>query len=81
MIHWIKWFLISAEIKSSGGSRKWHLIQYHLADDGQFDENSATAYMSPEDFLFDLNPIRFTFTELETFIAPSFDPRHDPYDL
>ena len=70
-----------AKISSFKGSRNWHLISFHLDDHGRFDENSATAFLTPTDFQFDQNPIRFTFSELDSFLASSLEPSHDPYDL
>ena len=74
-------FTILAKIDKIIGTRQWHLVSFQLSDDNLFDVSNANAYLSPDDFLYEMDPQKFKMTELESFIDSSFDPAHDPYDL
>ena len=74
-------FLCSVRIEKVKGTRKWHLVSFALSDNGLFDETNAVAYISPEDFLYDCDPIHFSMIERDSFIDIAYDPANDPYDL
>ena len=71
----------SVKIEKVNGTRKWHLVSFALSDNGLFDETNAVAYISPEDFLYDCDPIQFKMIEQNSCIDIAYNPANDPYDL